>query len=332
MEDFLKSELLTKPFWVAAVGETQSLMKDFCAGMNGEVVKEQIPDRSINVLGVFCVMSLACFVLNWSIRWFVVEPFARLLLQRPNGKSAKIPAVQKFAQSAMEAVTYLVFFLLGLWTVPRQQTFWPSIHWWQYEKMGPVPRDVTAFYILYCARYFQGGISVLLEHKRKDFLEMQIHHWVTVVLVGLSYQYDWLRTGLIVMFLLDPADVPLHIAKLFKYVSDSGAPKSSKRTINQTIADICFAIFAIVFFGTRIVMMPYVMISGHTESLDLGVGGSVCVGLLWVLYVLQCYWMYLIISATVKMFKNGGIEDVRSDDEDSSDFGDYDEGNKKKND
>eukprot|EP01060_Flectonema_neradi_P008502 TRINITY_DN16077_c0_g1_i2.p1 TRINITY_DN16077_c0_g1~~TRINITY_DN16077_c0_g1_i2.p1 ORF type:complete len:180 (+),score=33.77 TRINITY_DN16077_c0_g1_i2:91-630(+) len=164
------------------------------------------------------------------------------------------------------------------------------------------------------------------------FLEMQIqiHHWVTVILVAASYQTDWLRTGVIVMLLLDPADVPLHTAKVFKYIGDSGAEGTLKKKINQTFADIFFAIFAVVFLVTRIIMMPYVMISGYLESPNLGVDGNVCLFLLWVLYSLQCYWMYLIVSAIVRMIKNGGVEDVRSDDEDSSDYGDYDEGNSKK--
>jgi hypothetical protein len=35
-------------------------------------------------------------------------------------------------------------------------------------------KATAGYYILYAARYFQGMISVLFEHKRKDFLEMEV--------------------------------------------------------------------------------------------------------------------------------------------------------------
>ena len=73
---------------------------------------------------------------------------------------------------------------------------------------------VACYYIMYAARYFQGAVSVLLEHKRKDFWEMQLHHLTTCALVALSYSWGWNRVGLVVMLVLDPADVPLHVAKV----------------------------------------------------------------------------------------------------------------------
>ena len=65
--------------------------------------------------------------------------------------------------------------------------------------------DMRCYYVLYASRYAQAALSVLLEHKRKDFVEMQVHHSVTVALVGISYAYGWNRIGVIVMLLLDPA-------------------------------------------------------------------------------------------------------------------------------
>lgn len=41
------------------------------------------------------------------------------------------------------------------------------------------------------------------------------------LLGAISYAYGWNRVGAVVMVLLDPADVPLHMAKQFKYVGDA---------------------------------------------------------------------------------------------------------------
>jgi len=47
----------------------------------------------------------------------------------------------------------------------------------------------------YAARYCQGMVSVCLEHKRKDFWEMELHHAVTCLLVTLSYVCGWNRVS-----------------------------------------------------------------------------------------------------------------------------------------
>ena len=39
-------------------------------------------------------------------------------------------------------------------------------------------------------------MSFLIEPKRKDFLEMLIHHTVTVAVISVSYLYGWNRIGL----------------------------------------------------------------------------------------------------------------------------------------
>ena len=72
---------------------------------------------------------------------------------------------------------------------------WPSVHWWINFKTGEhsvascscamaaialtvgVPQimrqDLRCYYLMYAARYMQAIVSVLMEHRRKDFIEMQ---------------------------------------------------------------------------------------------------------------------------------------------------------------
>ena len=85
------------------------------------------------------------------------------------------------------------------------------------------------------------------EHKRKDFRQMFVHHVVTIVITLVSYQIDFNRVGAVVKLLMDPADVPLHGAKLCKYCG------------LEFIADRCFELFALSFFVTRLVMYGYVV-------------------------------------------------------------------------
>ena len=76
-------------------------------------------------------------------------------------------------------------------------------------------------------------------------------------------------------------------------------------------------------FLTRLVLYPYVVWSAHLEAQTYlppyGIPEWSCVGLLYVLLVLQVYWMYLIAKVAVKLAFNGEAEDIRSSDEEDID-------------
>lgn len=272
---------------------------------------------------VALVFTMALFMANWALRMLVVAPVARVLLQTPKSKRRSLEAqVVKFSQAAMECVFYGGFTALGACIVPAQPWIWPSKLWWIDFQSGShslMRDDLRCYYLLYGARYLQNTVSVLLEPKRKDFLEMQIHHVVTFTVIAISYLYGWNRIGAVVMLLLDPADVPLHIAKMLKYVADA------RRATQPRLAAVCafgadrtFELFALFFFVTRICFYPYVCWSAHIEATRYFPKGPpewACVVLLETLYVLQCYWFALIIKVAVKMILTGHAEDVRSDDE-----------------
>eukprot|EP01064_Diplonema_japonicum_P004390 TRINITY_DN12859_c1_g5_i1.p1 TRINITY_DN12859_c1_g5~~TRINITY_DN12859_c1_g5_i1.p1 ORF type:complete len:332 (+),score=53.86 TRINITY_DN12859_c1_g5_i1:62-1057(+) len=323
--------LLCPKGWEESTEKAVFLLREFYHTMaaDGVEVGSSVPERGWGDVRIFLIYAMAMFIINWGVRFALVMPLGKLLLRR-QGKPAKKSHVEKFSQAAMEALFYGVFMVMGYRLIPKQEFAWPSSQWWAYKQQsGPsyMTNDIICFYIGYCARYVQGGISVLMEHKRKDFLEMQIHHWVTAVLVGISYIDDWMKVGVIVMLLLDPADVPLHTAKMFKYVSESGTAGSKKRTVNQFFADRIFESFAVVFLVTRIVFLPYVVYSATFEARALivpSVPYHTCILLLWIIQGLQIYWMSLIVKAVYNMILKGGIEDIRSDSEDE------DEGEKPK--
>ena len=67
---------------------------------------------------------------------------------------------------------------------------------------------------------------------------------------------------------------------------------------------------------------PYVCWSAHVEATRYFPKGApewTCVGLLWTLYALQCYWFFLIINVAIRMAVHGKAEDVRSDSEGEDD-------------
>merc|ERR1712048_1269823 len=147
---------------------------------------------------------------------------------------------------------------------------------------------------MYIARYLQGIASVFLETKRKDYVEMLVHHSATVLVCSVSYIYGWNRVGVVVMALFDPADVPLHFAKLCKYTGEA-----TNRKIWQFFADRLFELFAVVFFITRLALFSYVCWSAHIEAsryFKKTPASWTCVACLYVLWLLQAYWFSLVIK------------------------------------
>jgi ceramide synthetase len=263
---------------------------------------------------IFLYAALSMFLLTWVLRLTVFEPLARLLLPKPSTKK-----VQKFAQASNEMFLYSVFFLFGYRVYYQQAFIWPSSLWWQDFSSGShglMDPDYKFFYLLYAARYCAAFVSVMLEHKRADFVEMQIHHSVTVALVLLSYASGYNRVGGAVMFLLDCADPPLHIAKQFKYCA------VDMKSWPQFMADRFFELFAVSFIASRDIVFPYIWWSAMFEGRDYfthDLGTHACNALLTILLLLQVYWTSLIFIAVYNQILKGGIEDIRSDDESDED-------------
>ena len=136
-----------------------------------------------------------------------------------------------------------------------------------------------------------------------------LHHIVTILLIFGSFCAGQWRIGSIFMITFDPADVPLHIAKQFKYLGF------------QTLADINFVIFMLTFFVTRIVMFPYYVWTAHYETQQFFVTSTEvwwCIKCADVLLLLNLYWFWLILRVLYKLISGGSVEDIRSDDEEDN--------------
>lgn len=297
--------------------ELEVLLRGLATTLTGsQAERSKLPEaepdltRDACVVGVFTVIV---FLINWGVRLLFVEPFAKATLNLQKTQ------LVKFAQSASEAMFYGTFAYIGIRIVPSQPWSWPSDNWWKDFSTGShltMRSDLRCYYLLYEARYLQAAVSVLLEAKRKDFAEMMTHHIVTIVVVIISYCFGWNRVGVAVMVLLDPADVPLHLAKLCKYTAEQ-----TKRSnwMWQYLADRLFEVFAVLFFVTRLIMYGYVCWSATVESkrhFDLKTAAITCVLLLYALLALQIYWFGLIVKVAMKLLRGNSVDDPRSDDED----------------
>ena len=261
----------------------------------------------------YLLATAACLVVIVLTRKAVVEPFARWALpSAPGARSddARRAKITRFGDSGVELISYGVFTVVGCMVMAQQPWLWPSSQWWEGQPEGlhaDMRNDLRAWYLLDAARYTAAILSLLfLEKGRKDSKEMLLHHVITVVITLCSYSIDFTRVGAIVKLLMDPADVPLHAAKLCKY---SG---------REFAADRLFELFGVSFFVMRLVMYGYVVWAATFEVREyttLPLSGNVCVAGLIVLYGLQVFWFSLVVKVALSISRGGKLQDIRSDSE-----------------
>ena len=93
--------------------------------------------------------------------------------------------------------------------------------------------------------YWSFLFTLLVDVKRKDFFEMMAHHFVTILLLVLSWTCNLTRMGSLVLILHDCADIFLESAKMTKYIGW------------QRTCDVLFLIFTIIWIITRIGIYPF---------------------------------------------------------------------------
>jgi len=101
------------------------------------------------------------------------------------------------------------------------------------------------FYLLQLGFWLSCCAFIFFETRRKDFIEMCVHHSSTVFLISFSYLFDFARPGILIMSLHDLGDIFLYAAKSAQY-----------RGL-RTLADILFASFAISFYVARLMFLPF---------------------------------------------------------------------------
>ena len=151
-----------------------------------------------------------------------------------------------------------------------------------------------------------------IETIRKDFMQIAIHHVLTVALMVISFIYNFHRFGLLVLLLHDVVDVFLYIAKSLNY-------KKYQRS-----ADVVFAIFALTFLIARLILYPiYCIVPSFYAMCRSFQGTDLIVPLmlpimLTGLYGLQVLWWLLIwkmIQKTLAGDDKTVDGDCRSEDE-----------------
>jgi len=259
--------------------------------------------RSRNSLSHSKIQGLAK-QLDWSERQ--VERWMRQRKQND-----KPPALVKLTECGWRATYYLFAFIYGLVVLYNKPFFWDINKAWEGYPHQSTPWELNLYYGFQLSCYWSMLFSQFVDVKRKDFMEMFIHHIATIFLISLSWMCNMVRTGSLILICHDCADIFLESAKIFKYLHW------------QKLCDICFGIFFLVWVATRLTILPFyltenILISCH-QHFPTFPAFNVLKGLIIVLLVLHTVWTYFILKILYRAMLSGKTEkDSRSSSSENS--------------
>ena len=126
----------------------------------------------------------------------------------------------------------------------QKSWFWDTNHNWINYPRHRLEKDVYIFYTIEISFYISLLVSQFFDVKRKDFWQMFLHHVVTLSLMIFSLTCNFQRVGSTILVLHDTADSVLELAKLGQYCKF------------KWLSDPMFALFAIIWLVTRLIIYP----------------------------------------------------------------------------
>lgn len=139
---------------------------------------------------------------------------------------------------------------------------------------------------------------------RNDFMEMLLHHTLTVMLVSLAYLMNYLPMSLLILYSHDISDA---------FVSFSRALVDTNM---NKLAFCCYLCLMITWVYTRLIIFPFDLIrmSCYTnpmihEMYGIGILGA----MVHVLVILHIYWFILLVKMGIKFIQTSTPTDMQQD-------------------
>jgi len=225
------------------------------------------------------------------------------------GKPTKL---DKFCETGWRWLYYTGMTVYGVWCLWDKPWLWNILDCWYNYPHHDIERSVWWYYMIELSFYWSLSISQFTDVKRKDFVEMFIHHLTTIALLSFSWTCNLTRCGSLVLLTHDCADIFLEAAKMLHYAK-----------LNM-LCDITFAVFLLVWTCTRLGVFPtWIFYSSTVEApqiLEMFPAYYIFNGLFSVLLILHVVWTYFIYKVAYRsLTKQGKKQDTRSDSEEESD-------------
>ena len=213
----------------------------------------------------------------------------------------------KFAGSCFRLLHYSLAVIIGIYCLMDKPWFHDRELLWLDFPYHHVDNYILFYYMYSLGFYLHSTIFHFIEPKKDDFWEMLIHHIATILLIAFSYWSNCIRIGCIILLVHDVSDPFLELGKLLNYAEGKKA---------DLLADIVFAVFALVFWVARLVILPFVVLR---VTLVSPCAHGWCRlptyyffnFLLLVLLAISMYWSWVIFRMAYDVVVGNGLKDGR---------------------
>lgn len=244
-------------------------------------------------------ISLVTFMVLTLVRkvfqYFLIPVYMKYLEAKHTG-DIRIERATKAAKAVYKSVYFISITIFGFYVLGGQEYMPRSLLGsgdlnkvykdFPFQKKAPF---LDVYYMIGLGFHFESLVSHTLSKPRNDYVEMMLHHVVTVFLIFLSYMSNYSNLGAIVLFLHDWSDICVSVTRSLMDLS-----------INSLIPFSSFIIMITVWGYTRLYVLPFEItkvaaIEGLKPSGMTFHGLLLQTSMLLVLQVLHIYWFCLFL-------------------------------------
>lgn len=219
---------------------------------------------------------------------------------------------KKCSESLYKLCYYSLTFYGICYILNYEEQIYPHIkHCWTHVLEGQTRSLIVSGYYIFELSYYLSELICMswLETKRKDHTIMYIHHFTTIILLGLSYGYGFHRIGILVLFCHNINDIFLEAAKVCNYLG------------LETLSTINFVLLILSWILTRLYFLPfhvvksayydtYELVSNNPSYFPAYYIANCCLAALCAMHV---YWFALICKIAYKAIHHGTPKDDREE-------------------
>eukprot|EP00479_Gromia_sphaerica_P014629 TRINITY_DN882_c1_g1_i1.p1 TRINITY_DN882_c1_g1~~TRINITY_DN882_c1_g1_i1.p1 ORF type:complete len:267 (+),score=20.16 TRINITY_DN882_c1_g1_i1:78-878(+) len=167
----------------------------------------------------------------------------------------KVRPRRKFAESSWFFIYYVPIFCWGFREIVFHDLAWPMAQMFSFYPQLLHTFSLKLYLLIQLSFYLSAFVVVtILEERRKDFLEMTLHHLATVALIIWSSITCYRNVAVVILTLHDFSDMFLYLTKSLHYAK-------CKNVKNYT-----FGTFAMSFFISRLIYFPMIILFWLFES------------------------------------------------------------------
>ncbi|KAG8725171.1 hypothetical protein FRC09_006794 [Ceratobasidium sp. 395] len=274
-----------------------------------------------------------------SVTIYILIPWAKSLGIRKESK------LDRFAEQGYAVFYFGIFGSLGIYIMSGMPTWWfRTEHFWLGELNFSVYEILPAqllrtdyphwrmtglmklYYLLQAAYWTQQLLVMILglEKPRKDFVELVVHHIVTIYLIAASYIVNLTWIGNAVFITMDISDAFFALAKIFNYLKMNKTKIIAFGWFTDTVTSsytrhwLNLMVLYSVWFEFDLIPEMFMKLDTQKHAYMPRWAKHWVFLPIFILQLIQLFWYFLILRILIRAIFSPNFDEVtddRSDDE-----------------